>query len=266
MGLQRVQFFCDMDGFIKVFRNILNWEWYSDDNTFRVYMHCILEANYQDKRWQGIVIKRGQFVTSISQLSERLKLSPKQIRLALDKLNMSQNVTSKGTNKYTIITICNYDTYQDVNVSEGQTNGQTKDKQKTNEGQTKGNNIRNKEYKEIEEINIPKSNTNVLPKGFNIRGYLLSKNVDSDIVDAWLQIRKVKRASNTATAMNLIDKEVVKAGISWNDAICECVLRNWQGFKASWLQREQQMQQGRGRNEDQWTEENLALIQSMFEH
>lgn len=55
---------------------------------------------------------------------------------------------------------------------------------------------------------------------------------------AFCDLRKTKRAPVTVNALNLLRKEAGKAGWSLDDAINECVLRNWQGFKAEWLKKD----------------------------
>lgn len=139
---------------------MLNWEWYTDTNVKVVFLHCLLKANYQRKEWKGQIIERGQFVTSIIHLSEELHLTPKQIRGALNKLKMTNNVAIKGANKYSIITICNYDNYQASKEDEGQTKGQANGQ---SNNQQKGNNKRNKEYKDIADI-FEKDNINIISK------------------------------------------------------------------------------------------------------
>ena len=69
---------------------------------------------------------------------------------------------------------------------------------------------------------------------FDIQSFLIDKGVEREFVDAWLQIRKNKRATNSEAAMDLIDRQIQLAGITWNEAVQECVLRNWIGFKADW--------------------------------
>lgn len=69
---------------------------------------------------------------------------------------------------------------------------------------------------------------------FDIQNFLIDKGVERELVDAWLQIRKNKRATNSEAAMDLIDRQIQLAGITWNEAVQECVLRNWIGFKADW--------------------------------
>lgn len=55
-------------GHIKIDRRILEWEWYSDINTCRVFIHLLLKANWKDGRFQGTEVPRGSLVTSYSSL------------------------------------------------------------------------------------------------------------------------------------------------------------------------------------------------------
>ena len=80
------------DGWIKVFRRFLDWEWYSETNMVRLFLHLLLKANFEDKRWHGIVIKRGQFVTSISSLKSEILLSARTIRTCLERLQKTGEI------------------------------------------------------------------------------------------------------------------------------------------------------------------------------
>ena len=111
-------------GFISVYRKITEWEWYDDANTFRLYMHLLLKANWETKKWHGKTIERGSLITSREKLAKELKLGVHQIRTALDKLRNTQNLTIKTTNKYTLITIENYSNYQEHKNKNDQQRGQ----------------------------------------------------------------------------------------------------------------------------------------------
>ena len=100
------------DGFVKIYRKITNWDWYDDPNTFRLFVHCILKANYKEKEWHGITIPVGSFVTSYAKLAKELKLTPDKIRLAMKKLKTTKNITVKSTTQYTVITVISYQKYQ----------------------------------------------------------------------------------------------------------------------------------------------------------
>jgi len=134
-------------GFIKIYRSLLQWEWYEDINTTRLFIHCLLMANWEDKNWQGLLIKRGSFVTSINKLSKETGLTVQQTRTAINKLKSTCNITSKTTSKYTVISIQNYDKLQENNkqiTNEQQTNNTQVNKQITTTKEYK--NIRTKEY------------------------------------------------------------------------------------------------------------------------
>lgn len=128
-----------MEGWIKLHRQILDWEWYDDINVKVLFLHLLLTANYEDKKWQGTTIKRGQLVTSRQHLAEQTGLSEQQVRTAINKLKSTNNITTKSTNKYTTVTIENYELYQ--SYDEYITNKQPATQP------TNNHNIRNKEYK-----------------------------------------------------------------------------------------------------------------------
>ena len=118
-----------MSGFITLHRKLLDWEWYNDTNTKILFIHCLLKANWEEKKWKGILIERGTFITSFQCLSEETNLSVKQVRLCISKLESTKEIVKKGTNKYTLLTIVKYDEYQCVE-NERANKRQTKDKQR----------------------------------------------------------------------------------------------------------------------------------------
>lgn len=101
-----------MDGWIKIHRKMLNWEWYDDINTKTLFIHLLLTANHKDKKWRGQLIQRGQLITSLEHLSNETKLSVQQIRTSLNKLKSTNEITTKVTNKYTLVNIEKYSDYQ----------------------------------------------------------------------------------------------------------------------------------------------------------
>ena len=100
------------EGYINIHRKILNWEWYSDINVYRVFTHLLFIANYRNTRWQDIDVNIGQVITSREQLAKQTGLTEQQVRTALNKLQKTGEITIKTTNKFTLITVEKYSFYQ----------------------------------------------------------------------------------------------------------------------------------------------------------
>jgi hypothetical protein len=115
-----------MAGWIKVFRSLLDWEWYKKPNMVHLFIHLLLSANHESKKWQGIEIKRGQLVTGRKSLSKATGISERSIRTCLEMLKTTSELTIKTTNKYSIITICKYEDYQELKSISDQQSDQQK--------------------------------------------------------------------------------------------------------------------------------------------
>lgn len=107
-----------MEGHVKIHRRMLEWEWYSNINTSRVFIHMLLKANWKDGKFQGREIKRGSFVSSLTKISDETSLTVNEVRTAIRNLKLTGEITGKSYSKYTVFTIKNYDLYQDINTQE----------------------------------------------------------------------------------------------------------------------------------------------------
>lgn len=162
----------DNKGFVKLYRSMLTWEWYDDINVKILFLHLILTVNYEDKKWRGKVIKRGQRVVSIKKLSEELGITVRQVRTAIDKLVMTSEMTNSKFAECNVLTLVNYDKFQAV-TNEKANRRQTSDKRLTNRGQTSDKSMTTtkelkelKEYKEYKEIKKGKENSPTNPSPF----------------------------------------------------------------------------------------------------
>lgn len=95
-----------------------DWEWYENTNVFRLFYHCLLHTNLEDKRYCGKEIKAGQFVSSRARISAETGLTVDQVRTALKKLKDTGYISTKSTNKYTIYTVNEYQKYIGGQVAE----------------------------------------------------------------------------------------------------------------------------------------------------
>ena len=151
-------------GFVKVHRGITEWEWYKDTNTKSLFLHCLFMANYEEKWWQGRVIKIGQFPTSINSLAYETGLSIQNVRTSLNKLELTGELTreiTRGKNSfYTIITVNNWKEYQLSNTSPNK----SPNTEITSELTTPKEYKENKEYKEDNILSISKMVVDYLNK------------------------------------------------------------------------------------------------------
>lgn len=170
--------------FIKVYRKLLDWEWYTNVNTKTLFIHCLLRANWKAGEWHGIHYNEGEFITSLPQISKETGLSIRQARTALSHLEMTGELTSKLTDEATgkkltqnrIITINNWDSYQG---SDSQNDSQN-DKRRVNEltGQRQATRQSNdSRYKNIKNIKEEKNKEKEINKE--------KESADLDADDWW---------------------------------------------------------------------------------
>ena len=197
-----------MSGWIKLHRKLTEWEWYSDVNTSRVFLHLLLVANHKDNQWRGISIKRGQRLTSLSKLAGETNLSVKNIRTAINRLKSTREVASHSTAQHTVFTVLNYDLYQDEAsevASEGQANGK---QVATNKNDKNDNN---------EKKLIPVAQPEVKQKKYKFDSYQMefAKWMHSQLLIQNPNFKKPNLESwaNTLRLMLEVDKrDAVKAG------------------------------------------------------
>ena len=106
-------------GYIKLYRSVMNWEWYKNQNTKNLFYHCIMKANHQETKYQGITIPRGAFMTSQKKLSEETGLTIQEVKTAIKHLILTKELTKLSTRGktqgYTLLKVNKYDIYQGIN-------------------------------------------------------------------------------------------------------------------------------------------------------
>lgn len=100
------------EGWIRLHRQFLSWEWFDKPEMVKLLIYLLLEASHEERKWRGMVIERGQVLTSLGKLAEELNLSVQSVRTCLTRLVSTGEITRKVTNKYSLVTLCNYDRYQ----------------------------------------------------------------------------------------------------------------------------------------------------------
>ena len=101
-----------MSGWVKLHRSLLDWEWYDDHNTTRLFVHIVLKANHKPAKWRGNSIDRGQTITSLESLSKETGLTISQIRTSINKLISTGEIASLSQARNRVITVIGYDAWQ----------------------------------------------------------------------------------------------------------------------------------------------------------
>ena len=184
-----------MSGWIKIHRQIIDWEWFTDTTTFRVFLQLLLKANHKEKKYRGMVLKVGTIITSRDILAFETSLSVQQVRTALDKLKSTNEITIKTSSQGTIIEIVNYAKYQ-LATSEVTNKQPTSNQQVT----TNKNDKKEKNEKEV-------------------------------ILDSWIEYRK--SAKKTLTQQSI--KSILVKMENYTNEQCKFVInksieQGWQGL------------------------------------
>ena len=127
-------------GYVRLWRKSIESGWLKNKNAWIFWTWCLMKANHQKDfkqvvGFQEVTLQPGDFIFGLNKAAEETFLSVQNIRTCLTFLKKSQNLTIKTTNKFSIISITNWDSYQ---YSEDAINTQS-NKRLTNNQQTTNN-------------------------------------------------------------------------------------------------------------------------------
>jgi len=239
-----------LNGWLKVHRKMLD-HWVSEEpELFAMWMRLLLEANHSDKKtmFNGalVEIQRGQTLFGLEAFEAKSGISRKKLRRYLDMLEKEGMIGRQRTNKYSLISIVNYDSYQDEG-SQKASQGQAEGSQKASQGQAEGKQraSQGQHRKNVKNVkNVKNTDTGAASIDYSSWPAMPSDQVFKD----WLAARRKAKATHSQTAMNQIGKELRKAaamGISVDECLAEAATRGWRGFKAEWLSNGKYQQNGR---------------------
>jgi len=123
-----------MEGWIMIHRKIKDhWVW-KDPVKFQWWIDILLSVNHDDAKVNiGMNLydcKRGQSIMSLQNWAQRWRVSKTKVRAFLKLLEKDNMLLIESLTKTTRITVCNYDSYQQVSNA-------TKTQKKRNENATK---------------------------------------------------------------------------------------------------------------------------------
>ncbi len=210
-------------GYVLVCRSLDKSNIFQNEKWLKVYIWCLIQANHKGKsvpvntgKYQTVVkLERGQFIFGRNKAADVLNMKPSTVRNIMAKLEKLENLDIKKDNHFSIVTVLEYDFYQDPESYKGQ----PKDNQRTTKGQAKDT-----------------TNTHKQPNNEKNKDIILKpENVTEQTWNDFLTHRKNKKANVTQTVINTFIKESQIVGVSLENAMIECVSRGWTGFKAEWI-------------------------------
>ena len=90
--------------FIKLNYSVLNRDWYKNEHTKTLFIHCLLKADCE----------KGEFITSLQNLANETGLSVQSVRTAIKHLELTGEIESKNIKFGRLITVVNYEMYKGV--------------------------------------------------------------------------------------------------------------------------------------------------------
>jgi hypothetical protein len=174
-----------MEGYIKVYRKVMNNPIWQDPDLFRLWMYCLMKASHKERKVlvdkQEVSLIPGQFVTGRFSLHQEFNhgIPPRKqskdttLWSWLKKLEQMGNLDIKSYNKYSVVSIVNWNEYQATLTTESQ----QIDNELTSEQQQNDSKMTT-ESQQIDTNNNDK-NVNNVKKGKNVKNVKKNKYADS---------------------------------------------------------------------------------------
>jgi hypothetical protein len=138
---------------VKLHRQLFEWEWFSSEKHLKVFITLLVKANFKETKWRGEVVKKGQILTGRKQLASWCNLTEQSIRTVLNDLKSTNEITIKSTKHFSIITMTKWDYYQCDNQQINQQINQLANQQVTNGQPTANQQVTtSKEGKKVKKV------------------------------------------------------------------------------------------------------------------
>jgi hypothetical protein len=147
------------NGHVKIYRQIENSQVWRNAELLKVWLWCLLRASYLE-RWVDaktgkgttqVHIMPGQFIFGRFEAAEALQQKASSVRNRMAKLKKMGNLVLNVDTHWTLVTVCNWATYQAKPNENGQADGHATATQRTGNGQAKDTNKKVKKEEEGKE-------------------------------------------------------------------------------------------------------------------
>jgi len=166
-------------GYIKLFRKVEDSAVWLDEGLLKVWVWCLLRANWKErmvpikvgKKVFQVPVQPGQFVYGRQAASLELNMPQSTVRNRMTRLAVLGNVDIKSDSNYSVVTICNWKTYAECENAEGQLVGQVEDKYRTQRRKDK-----KEEEEELAHTTNGNAGKNIPPTVTEVTAYCAERN------------------------------------------------------------------------------------------
>lgn len=217
------------DGWVKLHRQAITNGWLRNPVMWTFWCYCLMKASHQEVEvtvgYQRVPLKPGQFVFGRKQAASDLGITENVVRTCTSALISTNNITIKTTNKFSIITVVNWHTYQSNEEKYHQQNHQQNHQQLTNNSPTTHHIQEGKEGKEGKEKKEKKQGVD-----FSLPAWV-------PVIEwaAYVEMRKKIKKPMTAHAMSLAIGKLETLKGQGNDPVAvlnQSIMHSWQGLFA----------------------------------
>lgn len=105
-----------MGDWLKLYRKILESEVFQDSDPalMKVWIWCLVSANYTTRQFKGLAIVRGQFVTGRRKGAAAVGLDESKWYRCMKRLEDMGSISQKPNSEFTVVTVCNFEAYQNA--------------------------------------------------------------------------------------------------------------------------------------------------------
>jgi hypothetical protein len=149
-----------MEGAILLSRALIDSEVFASEKLLKIWIWLLIKANFKERQvpikigaGQSVVtIKRGQLLFGRLSAENELFIDGSTIYKCIKRLEKLKNIEINSNSHYSVITICNYEHYQDLNNYKVAAKEQPSNKQVT--GKEQPSNTPNKDNNANKEKNV----------------------------------------------------------------------------------------------------------------
>ena len=210
-----------------------SWIAHAPPHVREIWDWILMKAFYED----GSVLKRGQLLTSYEQIIQglhwmvgyrKMAYTRSHVETAMKAITKAGMITTTKTTRGMIITVCNYDVYQDPKKYENHSEIATRTTAKS-ERKPQSSHTIEEEGKEVE------TSKKIKKEDKKQAGFALPECVDSEVWEDFCIHRKAQKAPLTPGAIKKTISDLLKLkgeGNDPNEVLRQSMGRGWRGVFA----------------------------------